>query len=77
MRLKNDKIILTFFIDLTPTNKIFININVEDIFDLRENLKISKKQTTMKERYLLIIMLTKFYYDDDVKKMTTNLLLKT
>ena len=43
MRLKNDEIILTFFIDLMSINKIFININVENIFDLRKNFKILKK----------------------------------
>ena len=76
MRLKNDEIILTFFIDLASTNKIFTNINVEDIFNLRKNFKISKRQITMKERCLLIMTLTKFCCNDDVRKMITNFLLK-
>ena len=76
MRLKNDEIILTFFINLTLTDKIFTNINVENIFNLRKNFKISEKQIIIKERCLLIMTLTKFCYNDDMKKMITNFLLK-
>ena len=77
MRLKNDGITLTLLTDLAPTDRISTGIDAEGILDLRENLKISGRQTAVRERCLLAMALTEFCCDDGVGKVTTNLLLKT